>query len=95
MLNPVRLADETVEVVRTRKTADGVNLITASAKPSAMVKTFDDTATDTYFDPANPMGNVLTAGSGVKIRVVKQSKNAQVQTLQVVLSKVGFKKFKK
>jgi immune inhibitor A len=76
------------------KTANGVNLITASVKPSKAVTTFDDTATTTYFDPANPMGNVITAGSGVRIKVLKQSANAQVQTLQVLPPKVGFNKFK-
>lgn len=69
--------------------AGGINVITASVKPSAAVKTFDDTATDTYFDPANEWGSVLTAGSGVKIKVVKESKNAQIQTLQVTPARVA------
>jgi len=73
------------------KSADGIRVITAAVPSSPAVKVFDDTATDTYYDPANQWGSVLTAGSGVKIKVVKQSKKAQVQTLQVIPSKVILK----
>lgn len=50
--------------------------------------------TNTYNDRANPWGSVITAGSGVKIKVVKESANAQIQTLQVIPgpATVGFRK---
>ncbi len=65
------------------KVANGVNVITSSVKPSAGVTTFDDTATDTYYDPANPWGSVKTAGTGLKLTVVKQANSGKVQTVKL------------
>ena len=65
------------------KTASGITVPVASVPAAPGVTTFDDTSTDTYYDPANPWGSVRTAGTGMKLTVVKQANGGNVQTLKL------------
>ena len=65
------------------KTASGITVPVASVPAAPGVTTFDDTATDTYYDPANPWGSVKTAGTGLKLTVVKQANGGKVQTVKL------------
>jgi hypothetical protein len=48
----------------------------------AGVPVFDDTDPGAYYDPANPQGSVLVAGTGTRIEVV-QSNSQGMMTVRV------------
>ncbi|HEY7718011.1 MAG TPA: hypothetical protein VH915_04575, partial [Pedococcus sp.] len=48
------------------------NGVPVTVKPQAAISTFDDAYPNKYWTADNPWSSTKTAGSGVKIRVLKQ-----------------------
>ncbi len=63
-----------------RETANAMTTLDVPSQRA--VKVFDDSDPNAYYDPANPMGSVLVAGTGTKIRVLQQTKNGKM-TIEV------------
>jgi hypothetical protein len=63
-----------------REQATGMTTLTAPSQPGVPV--FDDTNPNAYYDPANPQGSVVVAGTGTRIEVIQSNPNGML-TLQV------------
>ena len=63
-----------------RETEAGMTTLELASQKA--VKVFDDSDPNAYYDTDNPMGSVLVAGTGTKIRVVQQNKNGKM-TIEV------------
>ncbi|MDK1327477.1 immune inhibitor A domain-containing protein [Arthrobacter sp. zg-Y1143] len=63
-----------------RETAAGMTTLQVPSRPGVAV--FDDSNPNAYYDPANPQGSVVVAGTGTKITVV-QSNPKGMMTVKV------------
>lgn len=64
-----------------RETADGMT--TLKVGKQAAVPVFDDSDPNAYYDPANPQGSVIVAGTGTTIEVTKQNTRKGTMTVEV------------
>ena len=55
-----------------------VTMTTLDVPSRAAVPGFDDTNPNAYYDPANPMGSALVAGTGTKIKVIESNQNGMM-----------------
>jgi len=81
--NRIQTFDATFGLERTdpislhRETEAGMTTLQVPSQPAVPV--FDDTNPMAYYDPANPRGSVLVAGSGTTMRVVSSNRNGMMQ----------------
>src|SRR5690606_40167541 len=69
--------EKTDPITLHRETATGMTTLTVPSQ--AAVPVFDDTDPMAYYDPANPGGSVIVAGTGTTIRVIQSNKNEMMQ----------------
>jgi len=69
--------EKTDPITLHRETATGMTTLTVPSQ--AAVPVFDDTDPMAYYDPANPGGSVIVAGTGTTIRVIQSNKNGMMQ----------------
>lgn len=75
--------DATFGLERTDRVTFHRNGTEVVVDPQRPIPLFDDSNADRYWSSENPMSSVKVAGAGVRIKVLKQSKNGNTMTIEV------------
>ncbi|QWF23375.1 immune inhibitor A [Nocardioides sp. LMS-CY] len=72
-----------ISLHREAATAGGTQRTTITEKSRPGVKVFDDTDPYAYYDEDNPLGSVIVAGTGTKIRILSSKDKKGTMTVRV------------